>query len=139
MTTHQIHDAIQICPTDDPLAILRIMEQMNAKIAEVEARLEKVDRTSRRAANVASCLANPDSVRLFCLKLDRALRNRQGAKVDDYADVHCEVCGDHIARYIGPNPGVICTTCLEISGEGACTRIMPLAITRSSIQDDKNS
>lgn len=71
----------------------------------------------------------------FCKRLDSALERRKGSKVDDYENVRCEVCGDIMRRYIGPVPGAICTMCLEPSGEGECVRVMPLAITRGTLNE----
>ncbi len=71
----------------------------------------------------------------FIRRLDAALARRVGAPREEFHNVACEVCGTNIKRYFGPNPGVICRSCYEPSGEGYCTRIMPLAITRSSIRE----
>lgn len=73
----------------------------------------------------------------FVRLLDAALANRrrEDSKTDEYSDVKCEVCGDNIHRYIGPNPGIICSTCIDYSGEGACVRISPLAITRGTMNE----
>lgn len=61
-------------------------------------------------------------------RLDAALVRRKDGRFDDYPNEHCEVCGDHIRRYIGPKPGVVCTNCLETTGQGQCVRFMPLVI-----------
>lgn len=71
----------------------------------------------------------------FCRKLDAALARRKGSPVDEYENVSCEVCGDLMRRYIGPLPGAICTVCMEPTGEAECVRTMPLAITRSTLNE----
>lgn len=71
----------------------------------------------------------------FCKKLDAALERRKHGKFDDYENVVCEVCGDRIHRYIGPVPGIICTSCMEPTGEAECVRVMPLAITRGTMNE----
>lgn len=71
----------------------------------------------------------------FVRLLDAALVRRKDGKVDGYEDLKCEVCGQNIHRYIGPNPGVICSTCLEQTREGQCVRISPLAITRGTMNE----
>lgn len=72
-------------------------------------------------------------IKLLCQRLDAALIKRVTGIVDDYENERCEVCQDLIRRYIGPKPGVICTTCL--TSYGGCNRIAPLAITRSAIRE----
>lgn len=72
----------------------------------------------------------------FCKRLDAALANRRSAENSgELVDAKCEVCGDNIHRYQGTYPGIICTSCLELSGEGSCTRIAPLAITRGTLNE----
>lgn len=60
MTTDQIHDAIQnVGMIEGHIgSVLVIIDQMNSKIAELEARLEEVKHDAWRANNIASCLAN---------------------------------------------------------------------------------
>lgn len=72
---------------------------------------------------------------IFCRKLDEALARRKDSKIDVYSNVRCEVCGDLMRRYIGPLPGAICTVCMEPTGEAECVRVMPLAITRGTLNE----
>lgn len=78
----------------------------------------------------------------LCRRLDAALKARITAqkagelKEGELTDVTCEVCGDNIHRYRGMYPGIICSTCHDIGlDRGGCTRIMPLAITRGTLNE----
>jgi len=71
----------------------------------------------------------------FVQRLDSALKRRKGAKVVALANAKCEVCGDNMRRYIGPEYGIVCSTCMDFSSSSGCTRIEPLVITRSSIRE----
>lgn len=71
----------------------------------------------------------------FCRRLDAALRNRIGAPRGELKDVKCEVCGDNIHNYNGPKSGIMCSTCMNPTGEGECVRFMPLAITRGTLNE----
>jgi len=75
--------------------------------------------------------------RLKLARLDAALRQRRECQdpPDLYRNVKCEVCWSNIHLYEGKPQGIICSTCLEPTGEGACTRMMPLAITRSTMNE----
>lgn len=58
-----IHHMIQNCPLiagheDEMNKMLNIMERLNDRIARLEIKLDAMDKEQRRAANVASCLAN---------------------------------------------------------------------------------
>lgn len=76
---------------------------------------------------------------LFIARLDAVLGRRK-----QYRDSHdhgveiksakCEVCFTTIPDYYGPEWGVACNECLS-PGKNQCTRIEPLAITRSSIRE----
>lgn len=70
----------------------------------------------------------------FCRRLDAALAQKPQVH-DERRNIACEVCGDNIGWYIGPVPGVICSNCLQLSGEGLCTRVLPLAITRGTLNE----
>jgi len=47
----EIHDMIQLCPTNDVSRVLDILDKINTRMDEIERELT-------RSANVASCLAN---------------------------------------------------------------------------------
>lgn len=77
---------------------------------------------------------SPDT--MFLLRFESAVRKRfvKDNPMLENVEVHCEACLQKIPRYIGPKNGILCSVCLATMN--CCTRIMPLAITRSSIQED---
>jgi hypothetical protein len=66
-------------------------------------------------------------------RIEAALRVR-GPRVE-LRNVECLGCGTNIPRYIGPEAGVLCSTCSEVNYESGCTRIKPLAITRGTLNE----
>lgn len=76
----------------------------------------------------------PNKHTLFILRLDSALAKRRGeTKTVEGERRQCEGCFQWIPRYEGPEPGVLCQICL--TAQISCTRIMPLAITRSTLNE----
>ena len=81
---------------------------------------------------------------LLIKRLDAALRARKEARdaaklageeltTQEFKNVRCAVCLQNIPRYIGLEIGIICSDCYESSN--CCTRVMPLAITRSTMNE----
>ena len=76
---------------------------------------------------------------LFIARLDAVLKRRK-----QYRETHkegvaldsakCEICFTTIRNYYGPEWGIACAECLAL-GKNQCTRIEPLAITRSAIRE----
>lgn len=77
-------------------------------------------------------LPRPDT--MAQLRLDSALAKRKSAKSGELSNVRCEVCSTLIRTYEGPLEGILCQRCFDTSAAG-CTRIMPLVILRSAIQE----
>ncbi len=83
---------------------------------------------------MSATLPDPKSPLMFALRFEAVWKRRKDAKVDDYENTPCEVCGTVMRRYIGPLPGAICNVCLQDSGQSECVHVMPLAITRSTLR-----